>query len=87
MRRWMVYKDPEDRWLRWIAVPAHENWWEKPQGLRLPEWGMAMRYADRMARTAKPETYKFTAGTERLAKALSELGYKLNTSTRRINER
>lgn len=54
MRRWMVYKDPEDRWLRWIAVPAQENWWEKPLGRRFPEWGMALNYADRMARTAKP---------------------------------
>lgn len=81
MSRWKVYKDREDRWLRWIAIPAHENWWEKPQGLRFPEWGMAMCYADRMARTAKPEThYRFTTGTERITKALSELGYKPKTS-------
>ncbi|OFK27323.1 hypothetical protein HMPREF2822_12325 [Corynebacterium sp. HMSC062E11] len=40
---------------------------------------MAMRYADRMARTAKPETYRFTTGTERLTKALSELGYRQTT--------
>lgn len=79
MRRWKVYKDHEDRWLRWIAVPAHENWWEKPQGRRFPEWGMAVNYADRMARTAKPEHYKRTTGTERLAKALKELGYKQTT--------
>lgn len=79
MRRWRVYKDHEDRWLRWIAVPAHENWWEKPQGRRFPEWGMAVNYADRMARTAKPEHYKRTTGTERLAKALKELGYKQTT--------
>ena len=79
MRRWIVYKDHEDRWLRWIAVPAHENWWEKPQGRRFPEWGMAVNYADRMARTAKPEHYKRTTGTERLAKALKELGYKQTT--------
>lgn len=82
MSRWMVYKDREDRWLRWIAVPAQENWWEKPLGRRFPEWGMALNYADRMARTARPETYRFTTGTERLAKALSELGYKIKTSTK-----
>ena len=52
MRRWRVYKDPEDRWLRWIAVPAHENWWDKPQGIRFPQWDMALRYATRMAQTA-----------------------------------
>lgn len=75
MRRWKVYKDHEDRWLRWIAAPANENWWEKPQGLRFSQWEMALNYADRMARTAKPETYRFTTGAERLTKALSELGY------------
>lgn len=55
MRRWRVYKDHEDRWLRWIAVPEHENWWEKPQGRRFPEWGMAVQYANRMAHTERPE--------------------------------
>ncbi|WKE50350.1 hypothetical protein J8244_09470 [Corynebacterium tuberculostearicum] len=79
MSRWRVYKDHEDRWLRWIAVPEHENWWEKPQGRRFPEWGMAVNYADRMARTAKPEHYKRTTGTERLAKTLKELGYEQTT--------
>lgn len=49
MSRWRVYKDREDRRLRWIAAPAHENWWEKPQGLRLPQWDMALRCANRMA--------------------------------------
>lgn len=49
MSRWRVYKDHEDRWLRWIVIPAHENWWEKPQGVRLPQWDMALRYANRMA--------------------------------------
>jgi len=82
MSRWMVYKDQEDRWLRWIAIPVHENCWEKPQGRRFPQWDMTQRYADRMARTAKPETYKFTTSTERLTKALSELGYKIKTSTK-----
>lgn len=47
MRRWRVYKDQEDRWLRWIAIPAHENWWEKPQGHRFPQWDMAMEYVNR----------------------------------------
>ena len=55
MSRWKVYKDNEDRAWRWVAVTAHENWWEKPQWLRFPQWDLAMRYADRMARTAKPE--------------------------------
>lgn len=80
MRRWRVYKDHEDRWLRWIAVPAREPWWEKPQGRRFPEWGMAMRYADRMAGTAKPETIVKSTEPDALAKALSELGYKIKTS-------
>lgn len=79
MRRWLVYKDHEDRWLRWIAVPAHENWWERPQGRRFPEWGMAVRYANRMARTANPETYRRTTGAERLSKALKALGYEQTT--------
>nr|DAP56562.1 MAG TPA: hypothetical protein [Caudoviricetes sp.] len=43
MSLWYVYKDSEDKRLRWIAVPAHENWREKPQGLRLPQWDMALR--------------------------------------------
>lgn len=80
MRRWRVYKDHEDRWLRWIAVPDHENWWEKPQGRRFPEWGMAVRYANRMARTAQPEDYRRTSDPDALAKALSELGYKIKTA-------
>lgn len=80
MRRWRVYKDHEDRWLRWIAIPAHENWWEKPQGRRFPEWGMAVQYANRMARTAKPEPIVKTTEPDALAKALSELGYKRRTS-------
>ena len=79
MRRWRVYKDHEDRWLRWVAVPIHENWWEKPQGRRFPEWGMAVQYANRMARTANPEDYRRTTGTERLSKALKELGYEQTT--------
>lgn len=79
MRRWMVYKDPEDRWLRWIAAPAHENWWEKPQGIRFPQWGMAMRYADRMALTAKPETIGNQISFERLSRSLQTLGFKLDT--------
>lgn len=80
MRRWRVYKDHEDRWLRWIAVPAHENWWEEPQGRRFPEWGMAVCYADRMARTANPEPIVNPTEPDALAKALSELGYKLKTA-------
>ena len=80
MRRWRVYKDPEDRWLRWIAVPAHENWWEKSLGFRFPQWDMALNYANRMAQTAKPEDYRCTSNPDTLAKALSELGYKIKTS-------
>ena len=79
MRRWRVYKDPEDRWLRWIAVPDHENFWEKPQGRRFPEWGMAVQYANRMAHTERPEDYRRTSDPDTLAKALSELGYRLTT--------
>lgn len=55
MKRWKVYKDTEDRWMRWIAVPANENWWEKPQGRRFPQWEMAMRYADQQAQPT-PDT-------------------------------
>lgn len=80
MIRWRVYKDHEDRWLRWIAVPTHENWWEKPQGRRFPQWHMALDYANRMARTTRPEDYKRTTNPDALAKALSELGYKIKTS-------
>lgn len=80
MSRWMVYKDTEDRWLRWIAIPEHENWWEKPQGRRFPEWGMAVQYANRMARTAQPETIGNPTSPDTLSKALSELGFKRRTS-------
>lgn len=80
MRRWRVYKDSEDRWLRWIAIPAHENWWEKPQGRRFPEWGMAVCYADRMARTAQPETIGHPSNLTRQMKTLEELGFKRRTS-------
>jgi hypothetical protein len=80
MRRWRVYKDTEDRWLRWIAVPEHENWWEKSLGLRFPQWDMALNYANRMAHTAKPEPIVKTTEPDTLAKALSELGYKIKTA-------
>lgn len=76
MSRWKVYKDRKDRRLRWIAVPAHENWRKKPRGLRLPCWDMAMDYATKMARTERPEDYTRTTSPEQLAKALTELGYK-----------
>lgn len=79
MRRWRVYKDHEDRWLRWIAVPTHENWWEMPRGLRFPQWHMALDYANRMARTAQPEDYRRTTGAKRLAKTLNALGYQRTT--------
>lgn len=49
MKRWKVYKDHEDRAWRWIAAPAHKNWWERPQGRRFPQWDMALRYADEQA--------------------------------------
>lgn len=80
MTNWLVYKDPEDRWLRWIAVPAHENWWEKPQGRRFPEWGMAVQYANRMASTAQPETIGHPTNLTRQMKTLEELGFKRRTS-------
>lgn len=80
MRRWRVYKDSEDRWLRWIAIPDHENWWEKPQGRRFPQWDMARDYANRMARTARPEPIVKSTNPDALAKALSELGYKIKTA-------
>ena len=79
MSRWKVYKDREDRWLRWIAVPAHENWWERPRGLRLPCWDMAMDYATKMARTERPEDYTRTTSTDRLEEVLTALGYRKTT--------
>lgn len=79
MRRWKVYKDHEDRWLRWIAVPTHENWWEKPQGRRFPAWEMAVRYANRMTHT-KPETIGNPSNLTRQMKTLEELGFKRRTS-------
>ena len=80
MRRWRVYKDHEDRWLRWIAIPDHENWWERPKGRRFPQWDMALNYANRMAHTERPEDYRRTSDPDTLAKALSELGYKIKTA-------
>lgn len=43
-------------------------------------WAEAMEYADRMARTERPEDYRRTTNPDALAKALSELGYKLKTA-------
>lgn len=54
MSRWRVYKDSENgewRWAQWVAIPAHENWWEKPQRRRFPQWDMALRYANQKAQT------------------------------------
>ena len=48
MIRWRVYKDSENgkwRWAQWVAEPTHENWGEKSQVYRFPEWHMAMEYA------------------------------------------
>lgn len=73
MNRWKVYKDHEDRARRWIAIPAHKNWWERPQGRRFPEWGMAMRYADRMAHHPLPRP---TWNPKEVAEALHALGFK-----------
>ena len=41
---------------------------------------MALRYANRMVRTAKPEPIVKSTNPDALAKALSELGYKLKTA-------
>ena len=80
MSRWYVYKDSYILSRQWVAIPIHENWWEKPQGRRFPEWGMAVQYANRMAHTERPEDYRRTSDPDALAKALSELGYKLKTA-------
>ena len=80
MSRWQVYKDSEIWSRQWVAAPAHENWWEKPKGRRFPEWSMAVQYANRMAHTAQPETIGHPTNPDALAKALSELGYKLKTA-------
>ena len=50
MRRWRVYKDSEIWSRQWVAAPAHENWWERPQGRRFPQWDMALNYASQKAR-------------------------------------
>lgn len=55
MRRWRVYKDSEIWSRQWVAAPAHENWWERPQGRRFPQWYMAMAYAAREAQQS-PKT-------------------------------
>ncbi|MDK7047780.1 hypothetical protein QP324_04215 [Corynebacterium sp. UMB0012] len=81
MRRWKVYKDNEDKAWRWVAIPAHENWWEKPQGRRFPQWHMALHYANRMARTADFEIIGKPVGRNQLAKTLDALGFKQGIST------
>ena len=43
-------------------------------------WAKAMEYANRMARTAKPETIGHPTNPDTLSKALSELGFKRRTS-------
>lgn len=76
MSRWMVYKDIENgewKWVQWVAEPAHEKWWARPQGRRFPQWDMAQRYADRMAH--HPPT-KPTWNGKAVAEALHALGYK-----------
>lgn len=51
MRRWKVYKDTEDRWMRWIARPDCPPWHEEYRGYRFPQWDMAMRYANSRSRS------------------------------------
>lgn len=80
MSRWYVYKDSYILSRQWVAIPVHESWWEKPQGRRFPEWGMAVQYANRMARTAKPETLGHPSNHARQMKTLEELGFKRRTS-------
>lgn len=79
MSLWYVYKDREDRSRQWFAIPIHAESWEKPQGRRFPQWGMAVQYANRMARTAKPETIGNPTDPEQLAKELSKLGFRRTT--------
>lgn len=80
MRRWQVYRDSEDKAWRWVAAPAHENWWEEPQGRRFPQWHMALHYANRMARTADFEIIGKPVARNQLAKTLDTLGFKRRTS-------
>ena len=79
MRRWYVYKDSEDKAWRWVAIPIHETWWQRPQGRRFPQWDMALNYANRMAHTERPEDYRRTSDPEQLAKTLRSLGYQRTT--------
>lgn len=79
MRRWYVYKEIEGRSRQWVAIPAREKWWERPQGRRFPQWDMAMDYATKMARTERPEDYTRTTSTERLEEVLTALGYRKTT--------
>lgn len=79
MSRWYVYKETEGRSRQWVAIPAREKWWERPQGRRFPAWEMAVRYANRMNLTAPPEPIVKLAKPDELAKTLSELGYRRAT--------
>lgn len=73
MSLWYVYKDREDRARQWFAIPVHAEWWEKPQGRSFPQWDMAQRYADRMARHPLPKpTWRF----KEVAEELQALGFK-----------
>ena len=80
MRRWQVYRDNEDKAWRWVAIPAYDSWWEKPQGRRFPQWHMALHYANRMARTADFEIIGKPVARNQLAKTLDTLGFKRRTS-------
>lgn len=80
MRRWQVYRDNEDKAWQWVAIPAHENWWEEPQGRLFPQWHMAIHYANRMACTADFEIIGKPIGRNQLAKTLDALGFKRRTS-------
>ncbi|OFT46998.1 hypothetical protein HMPREF3158_05500 [Corynebacterium sp. HMSC06G04] len=72
MSRWKVYKDHEDRWLRWIAQPINARWWEEAQGRRFPQWDMALRYAARMAHHPLPRP---AWNGKAVAEALQALGF------------
>lgn len=78
MSRWRVYKDREDRWLRWIAQPINAHWWEEAQGRRFPQWSMAIDYAERMAHYPPPRP---TWNRKAVAEALHALGFKQEGTT------
>lgn len=64
----------------WVAMQVDEQGREIPgTAKRFPTHAEALNYANRMARTAKPETVGNPTDPEQLAKELSKLGFRRTT--------